>query len=248
MKTYLPFQDDVLAVFIDWLNNGRTRDYKILSRPDETERQQEAIDYVLGGSNPEIAVEVSSIWRSPEAGMEDQYWLRWADQVERLFTIGTQGHYRVYTDLRVPAGLEPETFAEELRRLVVAENAILNSPRQKDRRLSRDICQMKVTIVKSSGTGPGLSFARRVDEDKDLADFSNFIERILVKKSPKLKRYKDDGLETWLIFYNTIWSLKSPDEFQELIRARLTREHSYIDHVGLVAGNPKDDGWLDVVR
>ncbi|MEE8115392.1 MAG: hypothetical protein V3T23_13690, partial [Nitrososphaerales archaeon] len=238
----------VLIVFLDWINKGRNRDYKVVSRPDESERWQEAIDYVLGDPDPEMAVEVSSIWRSSEAGKEDQYWLRWADQVDKLFTKGSLGPYRVYMDLRVPAGLKPETFAEELRRLVIAEDAILNSPRQKERRLTRDVCHMEVTIVKSSGMGSGLSFARRIDEGADLDGFSNFVDRILAKKSQKLKRYKDEGLETWLIIYNTIWPLKSPDDFQELIMAKMTREHDHIDHIGLVAGNPPDDAWVEVVR
>ena len=248
MTTYPPSQRDVLAVFLSWLNTERGKKYEVVSEPDKLVHQQQAIDYLLGDPEPAIAVEISSIWRSTTAGKEDQYWLRWADQVEELFSKKTNGHYRVYMDLRVPTGLKPETFAEELRRLVVAENAILNSPRPRDRRLIRDVCNMEVTITKSPGTGSGLSFARMIDEEKDLAGFSNFLKRILAKKSPKLKRYKDDGLETWLVIYNTIWPLKSPIDFQELIMAKLTPEHEHVDHIGLVAGNPPGDAWLEVVR
>ena len=71
---YPPAQEDVLAPLIRWLNDQRKRAYHITERPDVAERRQQAVDYVLrdDASGHEAAVEVSTVWRSADAGREDR--------------------------------------------------------------------------------------------------------------------------------------------------------------------------------
>jgi len=66
-----------------WLNVERNAAYAICEQPEACERQKKAIDYVLRDANTghELAVEVSSIWRSKDAGMEDAYIDKWFEKV-----------------------------------------------------------------------------------------------------------------------------------------------------------------------
>ncbi len=71
---------------------------------------------------------------------------------------------------------------------------------------------------------------------------------ILAKKAGKLKKHKECGRETWLVFYHTIWTVLSPFDRQRLFKANLNPDHDCIDYIGIVAGNLPDDAWLEVIR
>ena len=73
MMRYPPTQDAVIGAFLRWVNTDRDAAYEITKRPDETNRSEKDIDYVLTDPKrtPEIAVEVSSVWRSEEAGRSE---------------------------------------------------------------------------------------------------------------------------------------------------------------------------------
>jgi len=71
---------------------------------------------------------------------------------------------------------------------------------------------------------------------------------MLDEKAPKLRRYKDEGLETWIVVYNTVWTLCSPVDTQQTVGSLLGPDHAHVDHVGICAGNPPDDAWVIVVR
>jgi hypothetical protein len=117
---YPPQQSDVLQTFVEWLNATRSGDYVIARRPDLTERTRPDIDYVLTNSatGRKIAVEVSSTWRSQDAGREDAEWLRWTEHVRALVRGKIPGQFRVSTPLRISRDLRPDQFAESLGELL----------------------------------------------------------------------------------------------------------------------------------
>ena len=92
--------------------------------------------------------------------------------------------------------------------------------------------------------GTDVSFARRIDRDRDLNDYQAFIRRILRKKSPKLQRYRAEGFETWLIIYNTMWPVFSPVQIKQFIAQELTADNHHLDHIACAG----PDRWINIVH
>ena len=247
MKRYPPSEDDVLETFRCWLNANRPANYAVASRPDETERTTPAIDFILQDPDTrhEIAVEVSSLWRSGEAGSEDAYWNDWQGRVCELLAEDVPGDFLVFTSLQVPRGISPGTFATALRELLCRD---LDQIRQSNDDYESNICGMRIGVADSTMPRRGVSFARRVPSTV-LDTLPAFLLAVLNKKSPKLKRHKkEEGRETWLVLYNTVWPLMSPREVSRVVASALGLEHGHIDHVGVVAMNPPNDAAVNVVR
>lgn len=239
----------MIEAFLKLLNEKRRTSYVITQRPDESERRETEIDYVVTDSryNSEIAVEVSSIWRSSTAGKEDSDWGRFTQRVQELSSGRVPGRFYVYTDMRIPPGLDVQTFSDELIQLIARDDSKLTRLSKQGRGLNLRLSRMDVFVSKSVIKASDVSFARK-GEDSMTRDLPNFVREILSKKSPKLRGHKERGRETWLVVYNTIWPLKAPFEWQQIISEQLSPEHNHIDHIGVIAGNPPDDAWLTEVR
>lgn len=249
MRTYPPTQDEVFEAFLTQVNAARGSTYVTTERPDESERGEAEIDYVAtdGPSGRQLAVEVSRVWRSPEARRENRSWWDFVHTVEAWLRGRVSGTFHLYTDLRIPAWLDPQTFAGDLMTLFVREEATFTGLSETGRALTFRVCGMDVSIAKAASTGSEVALRRRAS-DADLTGFSDFVRGILTKRSPRLQRHKARGRETWLLLYNTIWPLLSPFILQEFIGALLSDAHAHIDHIGIVAGNPPHDAWLTVIR
>jgi len=239
----------VIETFLKHLNEKRGTSYVVTDRPDASERRETEIDYVATDyhSKSEIAVEVSSIWRSSTAGKEDNDWGRFTQRVQELSSGRVPGRFHVYTDMRIPPGLDVQTFSDELIQLIARDDSKLTLLSRQGRGLTLRLSSMDVFVSKSATEASDVSFGRK-GEDSMARDFPNFVREILSKKSPKLRRHKELGRETWLVVYNTIWPLMSPFECQRIISEQLSPDHDHIDHIGVVAGNPPDDAWLIEVR
>ncbi len=117
MKRYPPTQDDVIGAFLRWVNADRGAAYDVAKRPDEANRNEQDIDYVLTDPKrtPEIAVEVSSVWRSEEAGKEDAFFAKWFGRVRTRIQGRIAGTFYVFfSPIRVPDRLDPERFGNDL--------------------------------------------------------------------------------------------------------------------------------------
>lgn len=249
MKQYPPSEDEVLEAFRCWLNANRTASYVVASRPDKTERTAPAIDFILQDptSCHEIAVEVSSLWRSGEAGSEDAYWNNWQGRVCELLAAHVPGLFFVATPLQVPEGVSPETFAAALKSLILRDiNEIIR--RVPDSQWYEcNLCGMDILISQAAVSPHGVSFARR-GSPAMLETLPDFLRRVLNKKSPKLKQHKQAGRETWLVVYNTVWPVMSPRDVRVTVAAALGPADVHIDHVGIIAMNPPSDATVNVVR
>jgi hypothetical protein len=248
MNTYPPSQENVLAVFLGALNTERAAKYVVIGRPDEVERNRAEVDYVLrdDARHPEIAVEVSSAWRSEAAGKEDADWLAWVEAVRSRVRGKAPGEFRLSTPMRIPPGLAPGEFAEAIVEVLERERESLVFLHRSGKGAPFTVCGISV-FLSYAREGSDVSFARMLSED-DRRDFPEHVKRLVAKKSEKLRRHKETGRETWLVAFNTFWPAMSPLDVQEAVLAALGQEHGHIDHFGVVSGNPPDDAWLDVIR
>ncbi len=224
MREYPPGEDEIIAAFLKDLNHKRRADYAIISKPDAIERNRPAVDYIIADRerSPEVAIEVSRTWRSEEAGKEDAAWWKWIQRVRDLVRGQVPGAFRIATPMTIPAGFPPEPFAADL------------------------IVHIEV-FVTYAGDGSDLSPSRRLSNDEG-RKFPKHFERLLERKSGKLKEQKDTGRETWLVVYNTFWTAMSPHEVREIVLQALGKAHDHIHHVGIVSGDPPDDAWVAWIR
>src|SRR5215472_8050458 len=110
MRKYPPDEEDVLEAFRLWLNRERSANYVVVAKPDETNRNTKDIDYVLEDRRitaSKVAVEVSSVWRSEEAGGEDAFVAKWFARVQARVQDRLSGVFHVGLPIRVPDGLDP---------------------------------------------------------------------------------------------------------------------------------------------
>lgn len=250
MRTYPPLQRDVLEVLLKFLSAERDTSYDIIDEPDVTERQEPEVDYVLREcrSGRQIAVEVSTVWRSSAAGMEDKNWSQWTERVAELLHGKLPGMFHVYTEMRIPLALQPQNFADEFAALITREDESLAELASSSRGREFSVCGMRVFVAKGGREGSGVSFARRGEKSDFEDDSRSFVKRTLAQRSPKLKKHKELGRETWLVLYHTFWTVISPFDRQQAIRAELRSDHAHVDHIAVIAGNPPDDAWVEVVR
>lgn len=229
------------------MNEQRRANYEILERPDKVNRNRRDIDYILESANrlPRIAVEVSSVWRSGDAGMEDAYFAKWFARLRASVQTRVRGRFDVTMPVRVPDKLAPESFGESLIAVIEREAAPLAAAAEKGKNIMVEVQGVRVHLYKASPEGSDIDYARYgVDSNK----FPDQAKLMLAEKAPKLKRYKDEGLETWIVAYNTVWTISSPLDVQRIMGTLLGLDHAHVDHVGICAGNPPDDAWIIEVR
>ena len=248
MKQYPPSQEEVVEAFVQWLNAGRGTTYVIGERPDETERGRREIDYILQERNTghEIAAEVTSIWRSEKAGMEDAYWRRWTEEVAALMQGSVVGKYRVYTPLRVPQGLQAKTFADAAAKVIFERRNELTGLNQRAKGLNVHVAGADVFISQARADGSDVSFARKL-EAAELSEFPQRAREAVASRAAKLKRHKELGRETWLVVYNTFWTATDISDVQAELLAGLG-PHGHVDHLAIVEGDPPGDAWVNVIE
>ncbi len=249
MSKFPPAQEDLLQAFQKYLNTSSGSSYEAVKRPDQEERHQQQVDYILRNKvGRELAVEFTSIWRSQSAGQEDAYWDGWTRQCQQYMRCKVPGQFRVYVPLRVPQGLDPLRFADELVTFIASHNTELAALAQNSSFLRTCVCGTEIFVAHADAQGSNIEFARQISRS-ELDRFPAVIEQILHDRGPKLRPHREEkNRETWLVIYNTIWPLMSPLDTQRQIGKLLGPQYFYIDHVGIIAGNPPDDAWVILVR
>jgi hypothetical protein len=244
-----PTADQVIEGFIRWLNKSEGASYEIAERPDTTERTLPAIDYVLRDTKTgrRCAVEVSSIWRSKEAGMEDAYIDKWFQRARKVVAGRVPGKYYITLPIRVPQGVEPERFGEALvKTIAVNQGAIAREGQQgKHLRFTIEGMEIAVFLLPLNAADSDIEYARYYPE---MADFPTRVRACLDEKAPKLKPYSDAGIETWIAIFNTMGIAMSLVEAKRIIEQECGPRHAHVSHIVLVLGNPPDDVWVQVIR
>ena len=244
VRSYPPNPAEVFQWFREWITQERgleIRDEDI-EEPDKAQRTLQDIDYLIRPLR--LAIEVSSVWRSEAAGKEDRDWAKITDEVAARLRGHAPGPCHVYTELRIPASLSAEQFSRDLLEVLRHQETALREAGTSARGLYLEVSGVKCSISMMPLKGNDVSFGRLVDSTRDLTEYQAFIKRVLQKKSPKLRRYKIDGHETWLVIYNTMWPVFSPAQVKEFASKELTYEHHHIDHVAFVG----PDSWINVIR
>lgn len=233
-KRYPPSEEDVLEAFRQWLNTERHANYQISERPDKEKSNQNHpdIDFILNDpkSPPRIAVEVSSVWRSKEAGKEDAYFDKWFERVRARVYGRIAGTFYVFLPMDVPA-TNPDEFAVDLVNVIQREGVALTGVKKGKHLIVQGV---SVKLYKAKLEGNDINYARY---SPDVSEFPSRVKIMLNQKAPKLLRYKDEGLETWIVAYNTAWPLFSPVEVQQTVRSLLGADHAHVDHVGICSGD-----------
>lgn len=249
MERYPPTQEEVRVAFEKALNAMRGTHYKVVARPDKAERERAEVDYVMrddAATPPEIAVEVSSTWRSEGAGKEDADWWRWVQILREKVRGRLPGRFRLSTPMRIPPGLTVEPFATTLMEVLHRERERLVQLHREGKGDRFNVCGISA-FVSYAGEGNDIDFGRMLTEE-DGRELPEQVKRLLAKRSPKLKGHKEAARETWLVVYNTFWPAMSPAEVRDIVLSALGPEHAHIDHFGVIAGDPPDDAWLDIIR
>ncbi len=249
MKTYPPSQEEVVAAFLKAFNGKRGTRYEVVARPDEVERTLPDIDYILrdDAHPPEVAVEVSSTWRSEDAGKEDADWWIWVQGLREDVRGRLPGRFRVSTPMRIPPRLAVEPFADALVEVAHRERERLAQLHLEGKGAYFSVCDVRVFLSYAGGDGSDIGFGR-ILSDEDGQELPEHVKRLVAKKSPKLRPHKEAGRETWLVVYNTFWTAMSPVKVRDIVLAALGPEHCHVDHFGIIAGDPPDDAWLDIIR
>lgn len=248
-RDYPPTQEAVIETFVKWLNAERKAAFVIVERPDRVDRVRQQIDYVLKDNETgrEIAAEVSSLWRSKGAGSVDQYWAQWTVRVREATRGKVRGEFGVITAIRVPDGMDALQFAAEIVKVIQEREAELDGLSPRGMGIHVQVLGMKTFIAKHNTGGSDVSFGRRRPEDAT-EDFPSRVTEMLRTRGGKLKQHKQMGRETWLVAYNTFWTAMNQFEVKSAIVAGLGAEHDHVDHIAVIAGNPPDDAWVQVIR
>ena len=69
-----------------------------------------------------------------------------------------------------------------------------------------------------------------------------FVQRIIDKKARQLKQWKEQGLETFLVVYNTAFTVEPTSQWKNKVN-----RSPLIDHLVVVAGNPPGDAWTEQI-
>ncbi len=247
-KQYPPRPDNVFEAFRRWLSAERKADYVVTARPDEINRATKDIDYVIAASAhpPSVAVEVSSVWRTEDAGKEDAYLARWFEQVRGRVQGQVPGLFYVFLPVRVPDGLAPNQFGEDLLDAIQREAGRLKDLAREGKGLEMEVGSIRVHLHHARADASDVDYGRFYP---DLSTFPARIQTLLGEKGPKLKPYKDAGMETWIVAYNTAWTVMSPLEVERIVRSLLGPDYTHVDHVAICAGSPPNDAWIqDITR
>jgi hypothetical protein len=247
-RPWPPSAADVVKAYIRWLNRDGAV-YEIVGRPDTIERTRPAIDYVLRDANTghELAVEVSSIWRSTDAGMEDAYIDKWFEKARRLVVDRVPGLFYISLPIRVPAGADAGQSAEALVHTIRANESLIARAGQQARMLffTVDGIDIWISLHPLNANGSDIQYSRSMP---DMTDFPSRVRACLDEKAPKLKPYSNAGTETWIVIFNTMGIAMSPLDAERIVNQECGPSHAHVTHIALVAGNPPDDTYVHLVR
>jgi hypothetical protein len=238
----------VAETYRRYLNDTRNAEYEIVERPDTKERTKPDIDYVLRDrkTGHEIALEVSSVWRSEDAGKEDAYIDKWFARVSARVVGRVSGAFRLALPISVPPGVTPEAFGDALVDTIQRNADALARYGRSGKNVGFDIAGMSVRISQVPGKGgSSISYGRTMP---GMDDFPERVKKCLDDKAMKLKKYSDAGMETHIAIFNTMGIAMSPIEAENITKAQLGPAHEHVTHIGLVAGMPPDDAWVQVIR
>jgi hypothetical protein len=248
-RRWPPTADQVIEAFVRWLNKSEGASYKIVERPDTTERTLPAIDYVLHDPKTErrCAVEVSSIWRSKDAGMEDAYIAKWFARARKIVAGRVPGTFYITLPIRVPEGGDAERFAEALIETIHANHTAIAREGQQGRMLLFTVAGIEtwICLLPLKAAGSDIEYSRSMP---DMKEFPSRVRVCLDEKAPKLKPYSDAGIETWIVIFNTMGIAMSPFDAERIVEQECGPAHAHVSHITLVVGNPPDDVWVQVVR
>lgn len=147
----------------------------------------------------------------------------------------------------MPDGADAQRFAEALVETIQQNHAAIVPQGQLGKMLPFTVNGIQIWIFQSPirTTGSDIDYARSAP---DMKEFPSRVRTCLDEKAPKLKRYSDAGMETWIVIYNTMASAMSPFDADRIVKAECTPLHAHVTHIALVVGNPPDDSWVQVVR
>jgi len=241
-RQYPPPQHEVKDAFVRWLNAKRGASYQLTSEPDKTQRNRPEIDYVLADStrSPELALEVSSVWRSGDAGKGDAYFTKWFEEVRKRLHGRVNGSFNLGLPLEVPRVWDAAGFADDLVALIQREAVQLADSLRTCGIIAVEIRGIRFWVRQTASDGGLLDYSRLGPVEPN-AGFVRDMKRVLDAKAPKLKPYKAQGYETWIVAYSTAWPLYPPDDVQRVVSSLLSAEHAHVDHVGICYGNPPND-------
>jgi hypothetical protein len=247
-RPWPPPATDVIEAYIRWLNkNGAA--YEIVARPDTTERTRPAIDYVLRDAKTghELAVEVSSIWRSTDAGMEDAYIDKWFQNARKIVAGRVPGKFYVTLPIKLPRGEDAGRFAEALVDTILMNQTAIARAGEQGRGLFYvvDGMEILISLLPLNTAGSDIEYSRWMP---DLKDFPERVRTCLDEKSPKLKPYSDGGMATSIVIFNTMGTPMSPFEAERIVEQECSLAHAHVTHIALVLGNPPEDAWVWEVR
>src|SRR5262249_35206960 len=159
----------------------------------------------------EIAVEVSSIWRSKDAGKEDAFLAKWFERVRAIVAGQVRGLFYLTLPIRIPNGANPVQFAQDL--IVTIQRHYDDIARQghQGKMLEFTVAGVSVwiSLLPINANGSDIDYARSYP---DMAEFPLRVRTCLDDKAPKLKRYAEAGTETWIIIFNTMGVAMSPSD------------------------------------
>lgn len=232
----------IIAFFSKWLNNARGTLFEPDRWPDSTTPGD--IDCVLKDTKTkqEIAVEVSSVWRSESAGREENDFKIWCDGVQERVRGKIVGGFEVYVPKGIQEIADIEVFAREI--IACIRSHINEIVRSSPNGMGHDekLDGIDVVIGRLTDDGSDIGFARAGRFALD----PNNVRRILNKKCPKLKKYKEQGLETWLVLENTAWPVTSFHNLKSILKSQLQPEHDHANRIGVIYGNPPDAALIEI--
>jgi len=99
----VPLEDDVIRVFLNWLNKTINADFFIKYRPDKIKggNQKKEIDYIAEDriTGRQIAIEESSFWRHEQAGKEAADWTYSINHIEKNLSGRVKGLFNISTPI-----------------------------------------------------------------------------------------------------------------------------------------------------
>jgi hypothetical protein len=178
--------------------------------------------------------------------MEDAYIDRWFARVRAYAAGRVPGVFHITLPISVPRGVDADVFARTLTELIVREADALTAAARSGKMLQFDVESMSVWIFKNPvQAGSDVQYARTAPSR---TDFPDRVRACLDDKAPKLQKYAEQNIETWVVVYNTMWPLVSPSDVVEITKAQCGTAHAHVAHIGIVGGMPPDDAWVTVVR
>src|SRR5262249_15168559 len=136
------------------------------------------------------------------------------------------GTFLIFLPRRLP---DPDPFGDELLDVLLRQGAEILALGRQGKGLSLGVLGARVHLHGATSEGSDVAYGRSAP---DVDDFPDQVRSILDAKAPKLRRYKAEGFETWIVAYNTVWTVMTPVQAQQIVASQLGPEHEHVDHVG----------------